>query len=302
MIFLAVLLVATAVLVLVDLSLGRPVDARRAARRGLGLALAVAGGAHFAMPTPFLQHLPGWVPAAGALVAATGVLEILLGAALLTRDPRRRHVAGLVTAAYLVAVFPANVYVAVAGIDVAGQPGGLYPWIRLPLQALFVAWALWSTSPASHSTDEPVLGWLPAVPWAYGPAHSTPADTTTVQGSLLELHRYRDVPAFLLAALRLRAAFRRAPGAVRLSLRAVPSRRTFWTLSQWETEHTLRAYVHHPRHIKVMRAYSTRLRRSQFTTWSVPATQPPSWADAHRTILSQIQTGTRGRATAGDQR
>ncbi len=67
-----------------------------------------------------------------------------LGVALLLRQPWRRR-AGLSLAAYLVAVFPANVYVAVAGVDVDGQPGGWYPWLRLPLQALFVAWALWST-------------------------------------------------------------------------------------------------------------------------------------------------------------
>jgi uncharacterized membrane protein len=74
----------------------------------------------------------------------TGVVEIGLCAALLLRQPWRRR-AGLALAAYLVAVFPANVYVAVAGIEVEGQPGGLYPWLRLPFQALFVAWALWST-------------------------------------------------------------------------------------------------------------------------------------------------------------
>ena len=298
MIFLAVLLVATVVLLVVDLLPGRPVDARRAARRGLGAALAVAGGTHLAMPTPFLQHLPAWVPAAGALVAATGVVEILLGAALFTRDPERQRLVGLVTVAYLIAVLPANVYVAVAGIDVTGQPGGLYPWLRLPLQALFVAWALWSTSPASRSPHDPVLGWLPAVPWAHGPARRTPADTTTVQGSLLELRRYRDVPGFLVAALRLRADFRGAPGAVRLSLRAVPSRRTFWTLSQWETDNALRAYVGHPRHVQVMRTYGSRLRQSQFTTWRVPATEQPRWADAHRRILPQSGPAATGRATA----
>lgn len=212
MIFLGVLLAATAVLLLTDLALGRPVDARHDARRGMGAALAVAGGAHFAMPTPFLQHLPAWVPAAGALVAATGAIEILLGGALLARDAGTQHIAGRLSAAYLIAVFPANVYVAAAGVDVAGQPGGLYPWIRLPLQALFVAWALWSTPPPTPGTDEPVLGWLPALPWAYGPARRTTADSTTVQGSLLELRRYRDVPGFLVAALQLRAAFRCAPG------------------------------------------------------------------------------------------
>ena len=42
-------------------------------------------------------------------------------------------------------MFPANVYVAVADVDVEGQPGGVFQWIRLPLQAVFIAWALWST-------------------------------------------------------------------------------------------------------------------------------------------------------------
>jgi hypothetical protein len=42
-------------------------------------------------------------------------------------------------------VFPGNLYVALAGIDVQGQPGGWYPWLRLPLQALFSAWAFWCT-------------------------------------------------------------------------------------------------------------------------------------------------------------
>lgn len=55
---------------------------------------------------------------------------------------------GRALALYLVAVWPANVYVAAAGVDVEGQPGGAYPWIRVPLQVLFIAWALWS----SHDT------------------------------------------------------------------------------------------------------------------------------------------------------
>ena len=108
--------------------------------------MVVAGAAHWLMPTPFVQHLPPWVPAAEALVLVTGVIEVGLGAALLLRQPWRRR-AGLVLAAYLIAVFPANVAVAVAvaAVEVDGQPGGWYPWLRLPFQALFVAWALWST-------------------------------------------------------------------------------------------------------------------------------------------------------------
>ena len=86
------------------------------------------------------------------MVLVTGVVEVLLGAALLTAPPWRRR-AGLLLAAYLVAVFPGNLYVALADVDVQGQPGGWYPWLRLPLQALFIAWALWSTGwQATHTS------------------------------------------------------------------------------------------------------------------------------------------------------
>ncbi|HST96252.1 MAG TPA: hypothetical protein VLJ85_01325 [Geodermatophilus sp.] len=144
MIFLVVLALATVVAALVLWPSSGRRSARRAARLGMATAMVFAGVAHWLIPTPFVQHLPPWVPAAEVLVLVTGVVEIGLGAALLLRQPWRRG-AGLALAAYLVAVFPANVYVAVAGIDVEGQPGGWYPWLRLPFQVLFVAWALWCT-------------------------------------------------------------------------------------------------------------------------------------------------------------
>jgi uncharacterized membrane protein len=150
-IFLFVLTVATIILLLIPTRGGRR-PARDAARQGMAAAMAFAGASHFLMPTPFVQHLPTWVPAAEALVYITGAIEVALGAALLTREPRRRMAAGLALAAYLVAVFPANVYVAIADVEVDGQPGGIYPWIRLPLQALFIAWALWSTNSQAHRT------------------------------------------------------------------------------------------------------------------------------------------------------
>ena len=144
MIFLVVLALATVVAALVLWPSSGRRSARRAARLGMATAMVFAGVAHWVMPAPFVQHLPPWVPAAEALVLATGVIEIGLGLGLLLRQPWRRR-AGLALAVYLVAVFPANVYVAVAGIEVEGQPGGWYPWLRLPFQVLFVAWALWST-------------------------------------------------------------------------------------------------------------------------------------------------------------
>lgn len=152
MIFLTVLLAATAVAAVVLRHSG---DRRRIARWGLGAALVVAGVTHLVNPTPFEQHLPGWVPAASALVIVTGLLEIVLGASLVVRRLPIRPV-GRAVALYLIAVFPANVYVAVADVEVDGQPGGIYPWLRLPLQVLFIAWALWSTGAKSAARREPL--------------------------------------------------------------------------------------------------------------------------------------------------
>ncbi|HYZ08222.1 MAG TPA: hypothetical protein VE709_06435 [Pseudonocardiaceae bacterium] len=114
-------------------------------RWGLAVLLVVAGSAHLLNPLPFLQHLPPVVPGRALLVAATGVIEIGLGAALLGPATWRRAV-GRVVAVYFVAIFPANVYVAVAGVDVDGLPDGHYPWLRLPLQIVLIVWALWCTT------------------------------------------------------------------------------------------------------------------------------------------------------------
>ncbi len=114
-------------------------------RIALGLAMTVAGVTHLLAPTPFVQHIPTWIPERFAIVYLTGVIEIALGAAIVVPRGRNLRLAGLALAAFLVAVFPGNVYVAVAGVEVDGQPGGVYPWLRLPLQLLFVWLALWTT-------------------------------------------------------------------------------------------------------------------------------------------------------------
>jgi uncharacterized membrane protein len=143
MIFLFVLAIATGAAAAV-LALRRRFSAPLAARAGMAVAMVFAGISHLLMPTPFVQHLPTWVPMREELILVTGLLEMVLGAALLLRQPLRRW-AGRALAGYLVMVFPSNIYVAMAGVDVDGQPGGVYPWLRLPFQLLFIAWALWST-------------------------------------------------------------------------------------------------------------------------------------------------------------
>jgi len=131
-------------------------------RVALALGMVFAGISHLVMPAPFLQHLPEWAPMRSAVVFASGLVEIAFGVALLLRTSWRPRI-GLALAAYLVAVFPSNIYVAVAGIDVQGQPDGIYAWIRLLFQPLFVWLALWTTgaltrhaSPEISAEDRPV--------------------------------------------------------------------------------------------------------------------------------------------------
>ena len=146
--FLVVLVVATLAAWALPARLGGR-SLRDAMRRGLGIGFLFTGVSHLAMPDSFLVYFPGWVPAPEAIIFLSGLVEVAGGLALLVG--RYRTQVGLAMAAYLVLVFPANVYAAVAGVD-ENLPGlvdaAWYPWARLPFQALFVWWAL-------HSTAEP---------------------------------------------------------------------------------------------------------------------------------------------------
>jgi uncharacterized membrane protein/plastocyanin len=139
MIFLALLVVSV---LIARLPLRRTDNALRdSARIGFGVAFAIAGLTHFLTPTLFVQHMPEWVPGRESIVYASGALEMLGGIALAVSKRHARELAILI-GLYLIAVFPSNIYVAVAGIDVEGQPGGIYPWVRLPFQALYIWWVL----------------------------------------------------------------------------------------------------------------------------------------------------------------
>jgi uncharacterized membrane protein len=165
MIIFAVLVVLFVIAVLVPARGGRR-SSRDAARLAMAGAMVFSGVSHFADTAAFVQLLPGFVPAREPLILATGVIEILLGVGLVARR-RRREVASILVA-YLVAVFPANVYVAVAGVPVEGLGGG-NPWLRLPFQVIYIGWVLWAVPGAFEPARDllrrlrvPVSGPVPA--------------------------------------------------------------------------------------------------------------------------------------------
>ena len=118
-----------------------------------GVLFILAGLNHFRNPDFYINIMPPYLPWHGALVAISGVAEIALGALLLIR--RWSVPAGWGLIALLVAIFPANVHMAV-------HPE-LYPSIspvalclRLPLQGLLIAWAYWYTRSESSASSAAV--------------------------------------------------------------------------------------------------------------------------------------------------
>lgn len=97
----------------------------------------LAGLNHFINPKMYLAIMPPYLPAHGLLVALSGVAEMVLGAGLLFPATRPLAAWGLIL--LLIAVFPANVYMAMS--DQFGQIPAWLRWARLPLQGVLIAWA-----------------------------------------------------------------------------------------------------------------------------------------------------------------
>lgn len=86
--------------------------------------------------------MPPYLPWHLFLVYLSGFLEMTLGVLLLF--PRQRHIAAWGLIALLIAVFPANIHMAV-NAELYPEYSSSALWARLPLQAILIAWAYWYT-------------------------------------------------------------------------------------------------------------------------------------------------------------
>jgi uncharacterized membrane protein len=103
----------------------------------LGGFFLFAGLMHFLKPRPYVAIVPDALPRKREIVFASGVAEMAGGAGVLV--PATRRVAGWWLIATLLAIFPANVNMAVNSERFRKVPEPLL-WIRLPLQALLIGW------------------------------------------------------------------------------------------------------------------------------------------------------------------
>ena len=104
----------------------------------IGALFVAAGALHFAKPAMYEQIVPPYLPAAKTLVAVSGVFEILGGIGVLPTATRRSAGIGLI--ALLLAVFPANVYMATDAHKFASVGPAWVFYARLPLQLLLAWW------------------------------------------------------------------------------------------------------------------------------------------------------------------
>lgn len=115
-------------------------------------AFYVFGGFnHLLNPDFYVAIIPPGLPNPEWLNVLSGLAEIVLGVYLL--EPRVRVLAAWGIIALLIAVFPANVWVALHNVGIGG-PDAVFNYIRLPFQALFIVWAWWYTRPDASAGSE----------------------------------------------------------------------------------------------------------------------------------------------------
>ncbi|UHG90689.1 DoxX family protein [Spirosoma oryzicola] len=96
-----------------------------------------AGINHFISPKMYLSIMPPYIPAHNLMVVLSGIAEVILGVGLLFPATRSLSAWGLIL--LLIAVFPANLYMATSS-RFRKFPAWLR-WARLPLQGVLIWWA-----------------------------------------------------------------------------------------------------------------------------------------------------------------
>lgn len=107
----------------------------------------LAGIMHFLQDDSFAAIVPPVLPFPKLIVWITGLIEIVL--AVMIVMPKYRALAGALFAPYLLAVLPANIYMAMNNIplgDMAASPSAL--WIRVALQFPLIALIYWASRPS----------------------------------------------------------------------------------------------------------------------------------------------------------
>jgi uncharacterized membrane protein len=109
----------------------------------VGLSFVAAGIPHFTHPEFYAPMMPSYLPWHNELILVSGVFEILGGLGMIL--PRTRQFSSIGLIALLLAVFPANLHVAVNQIPFMNEPiNPTLLWGRLPFQLIFIYMVWWA--------------------------------------------------------------------------------------------------------------------------------------------------------------
>jgi len=107
----------------------------------LSLAFITAGTNHFLHPQSYVAIMPSYLPAHLELVYISGFFEVTGGAGVLIYQLRRWSGFGLI--ALSIAVFPANLHMALNSHEFADLAEAWFWFARLPLQLVIIGWIYW---------------------------------------------------------------------------------------------------------------------------------------------------------------
>jgi uncharacterized membrane protein len=114
--------------------------AQDVARLRFAVSMLGIGILHFVAPRWFVRIVPRWFPWPGPAVFWSGVAEV--GSGVLLAFPRTRRVGGWLAAVTIVAVYPANIQMAIDATRKGNKVAAVATWLRLPLQFPLLARAL----------------------------------------------------------------------------------------------------------------------------------------------------------------
>ncbi|WP_251094545.1 DUF3291 domain-containing protein [Streptomyces sp. Caat 7-52] len=125
---------------------------------------------------------------------------------------------------------------------------------------------------------------MPTLPWT---TRNTPPPGTEVHvfASRFETRTLWGALRFLLRTPTVWRQVGRAPGACGATLRAQPLRRTFWTLSAWESAGALKEFARSGAHRPASRSLAAQMHSAKFAGWQATAGElPVSWEEAVRRL------------------
>jgi hypothetical protein len=102
----------------------------------------------------------------------------------------------------------------------------------------------------------------------------------------LRVRSWLYLPAFLFSALRIvRQATKAEGNHAGKTLR--DRQKTFWTATSWATEDAMKAFMHANPHGPAMRKLLNWCDEASLVHWTQPATELPSWEEAHRRLQQE---------------